>query len=383
MPRPGTAPALFLLALLVSTAAASALGCGAAAPARPDGMTAPAATAARVFAILEQHNASGVPEPKALSEGAFDHLLRALDPQSGCAARQTELGPERAGFANAARNGEFGAVQRAALICTGRGVTAARAEALAFDAVARAFDPHAGFVDAAALTALERAQRPPLAEAQKGRARIVEADGFRIGWIALPSFYTRPNGRSSLRDFGFLLDKMAAEPYRASFIVLDLRGNAGGAIDEALRLSAVLCGQGTIAHERRAGGTRELHTGFLPGLRPLAGAFVLVIDGRTAGASEVVAASVADRGCAKLVGERTRGQGNAQTLVWLQSPQGARAGAVRVTDRYYVRLSGQPIEGQGVAPDLALGPEDASDEAIARRIVALLRQASPGAVSAP
>ena len=67
---------------------------------------------------------------------------------------------------------------------------------------------------------------------------------------------------------------------------------------------------------------------------------------------------------------RAHGHGSAQTVVLLQSP----SGALRVTDRYFVRLNGRPIERRGVAPDRDL-PASATDDTAARSIGEDLRAA--------
>ena len=104
------------------------------------------------------------------------------------------------------------------------------------------------------------------------------------------------------------------------------------------------------------------------------GPLALLIDADTAGVSEVFAAAITDRSRGRTYGARTHGYGSAQTLVFLQSPKGAPEGALRVTDRYFVRLNGEPIEGRGLAPDRAL-PSTATDDALAREIAEDLRAA--------
>jgi carboxyl-terminal processing protease len=86
--------------------------------------------------------------------------------------------------------------------------------------------------------------------------------------------------------------------------------------------------------------------------------------------SELFAGAIQDRGRGALIGARSAGHGSAQTLVLLSSPKGQGRGAVRVTDRQFLRLAGSPIEGHGITPDIALeavsSPGALDDETIAR-----------------
>ena len=273
------------------------------------------------------------------------------------------------------RTGALAPVRIAALACTGARVAPGRAEALAFDAIAKAFDPHAGFIDAAGLAAEQRALHQPLPEAQQARGRIADPAGERVGWIALPSFYLQASGRSASRDVAYVIAELRAQG--ATAIVLDLRRNRGGVIEEALRLAALLGAAGPFAREQRAGGA--IHELQAPAPSDAAapvyrGPLALLVDADTAGVSEVFAAAIADRARGRTYGARTHGHGSAQTVVLLQSPKGAPEGALRVTDRYFVRLNGRPIERRGVAPDRDL-PASATDDTAARSIGEDLRAA--------
>jgi hypothetical protein len=222
------------------------------------------------------------------------------------------------------------------------------------DALAATYDPFCHYLDAAAL-ARRRSQAygsgPALA-----RGRIVERDGARVALIELPSFYLSTE-RSASGDVAFIARELQARG--ASVLVLDLRGNGGGVVAEALALAGALLGGGALAYQRDAAGVVSVLRG---GERasPWAGPLVLLLDRGTASMAELFAAALQDRGRALLIGERSYGKGLAQTLVLLSSPLGPAQGAVEVSERAFYRLDGRALQGAGVTPDVELAADSAA-----------------------
>ncbi|NHC12913.1 S41 family peptidase [Motilibacter deserti] len=158
-------------------------------------------------------------------------------------------------------------------------------------------------------------------------------------------------------------------------LVLDLRGNPGGLLDEAVEVaSAFLDGGPVVSYERRGEQPRWLDAvGDGDTTTPL----VVLVDAGTASAAEVVAAALQDRGRAVVVGARTFGKGSVQEGAEL--PDGS---ALELTVGHYRTPSGRDIDGTGVTPDIAVSPRQAPDVA-ERRAVEVLRGLRAARTPAP
>ncbi|MGE4279945.1 MAG: S41 family peptidase [Magnetospirillum sp.] len=138
-------------------------------------------------------------------------------------------------------------------------------------------------------------------------------------------------------------------------IVLDLRRNPGGVLDEAVRMADLFLGAVPIVStkarepddsENRSGRAGEI----LPGV-PM----VVMIDGGSASASEIVAGALKDNKRAVLVGQKSYGKGSVQVL------QEVSEGGIRVTIARYFRPSNQPVDGIGITPDIEIAPSETGD----------------------
>ena len=132
-------------------------------------------------------------------------------------------------------------------------------------------------------------------------------------------------------------------------VVLDLRGNQGGLLDEAVETaSAFLDGGPVVSYARRSGGPVTLDAvGTGDEQVPL----VVLVDGGTASAAEVVAGALQDRGRAVLVGSRTFGKGTVQEPRTL-----ADGSALELTVARYRTPAGRSLEGTGLEPDILVAP---------------------------
>lgn len=140
----------------------------------------------------------------------------------------------------------------------------------------------------------------------------------------------------------------------ATGVVLDLRSNPGGLADEAVKVAGLFM-EGVVARLRERGrDERELRTqGDRLGDFPL----VVLVNGGTASASELVAAALQDRDRARIVGTTTFGKGSVLTVTDVDD-----ASKIQYTTAFFFTPSGHAIEGEGVTPDeevLPGGPEDA------------------------
>jgi carboxyl-terminal processing protease len=151
--------------------------------------------------------------------------------------------------------------------------------------------------------------------------------------------------------------------------ILDLRGNGGGLLDAAVEVADQFLEPGPIVSARGraadASFEREATTGDLLRGAPL----VVLVDGATASAAEVLTGALQDRRRATVVGARTYGKGTVQTVLPL-----ARGGALKFTTARYLTPAGRAIDGAGIEPDLAVAaaPSPAEpDPPLARALAAL------------
>ncbi len=140
-------------------------------------------------------------------------------------------------------------------------------------------------------------------------------------------------------------------------IVLDLRGNPGGLVDEAVEVAgAFLDGGVVVSYDRRGRGVRTLEAA--PG-GDVGTPIVVLVDHGTASAAEIVAAALQDRGRAVVVGARTFGKGSVQEPATLSD-----GSAIELTVGHYVTPGGRELDGVGVDPDVTVA---STDPAVAER----------------
>jgi carboxyl-terminal processing protease len=203
-------------------------------------------------------------------------------------------------------------------------------------------------------------------EQQQARAQIVDlpdANGrtTRLGIIDLPSFYEGADRehRSATADVARLLKKLKTEGVRG--IVLDLRRNGGGSLEEAINLTGLFIHRGPVVQTRGPAGdveisadndSSELYSG------PL-----LVLTSRfSASASEILAGALQDYGRALIVGDSsTFGKGTVQTILPLAPilkrngiASAENAGELKVTIRKFYRPSGASTQLRGVKADIVI-----------------------------
>jgi carboxyl-terminal processing protease len=142
----------------------------------------------------------------------------------------------------------------------------------------------------------------------------------------------------------------------ASGIVLDLRNNPGGLLNQAIMVSDAFLDKGEIVSTRgrnpQDGERFNAETGDLAQGKPI----VVLINGGSASASEIVAGALQDHRRAVVVGTKSFGKGSVQTLVPLRGD-----GAMRLTTARYYTPSGRSIQALGVSPDIVVNQPDRPD----------------------
>ncbi len=175
-------------------------------------------------------------------------------------------------------------------------------------------------------------------------SETLEVDGKKV---ALISFYTFSKGSSDeLRD----RVKQAVEETGVDAIILDLRSNGGGLLDEAIDVASIFISEGSIVSTEGVHSPEEIYyaSGNAFSQVPL---YVLT-DEFTASASEIVSGALQDYGRAVLLGETTFGKGLVQSIEPLSN-----GGAVKVTTAVYLTPDGRDINKTGIAPDV-VAPDD-------------------------
>jgi carboxyl-terminal processing protease len=203
-------------------------------------------------------------------------------------------------------------------------------------------------------------------EEQQAKARIVDlpaADGqtTRLGVIDLPSFYEGSDGphRSATADVASLVQKLRAAGVRG--IVLDLRRNGGGSLEEAINLTGLFLHGGPVVQTRGPAGDIEIGADNDPS-EFYTGPLVVLISKFSASASEILAGALQDYGRALIVGDSsTFGKGTVQTILPLARilkqngvPTAGDPGELKVTIRKFYRPSGASTQLRGVKADIVL-----------------------------
>lgn len=132
--------------------------------------------------------------------------------------------------------------------------------------------------------------------------------------------------------------------------VLDLRSNPGGLLDQAVAVSDAFLDGGEIVSTRGRNPKDTLREMGTPGDKAKGKPVVILIDGGSASASEIVAGALQDRNRALLLGTDSFGKGSVQTVIPLQN---GLQGALRLTTARYYTPSGRSIQAKGISPDIA------------------------------
>lgn len=148
-------------------------------------------------------------------------------------------------------------------------------------------------------------------------------------------------------------------------VLLDLRGNPGGLVDEAVETASAFLSGGLVVTYERRGRPPERRTVTAPGDAAIP--LVVLVDGGTASAAEIVAGSLRDRGRAVIVGSRTYGKGSVQEPIRL-----ADGSAIELTVGRYRTPLGRNLDGVGIDPDVAVSA-DRPPRAAEQRAQAVLR----------
>lgn len=190
--------------------------------------------------------------------------------------------------------------------------------------------------------------------AQKAVFEVSDGDKlYKLGVINLPAFYLDfaayqrrdPNYKSTTRDVLKLLKELAND--KVDGVILDLRNNGGGSLQEATLLTDLFIDPGTVVQIRQTNQTisRTHRSRHAPVYR---GPLIVLTNRLSASASEIFAGAIQDYGRGLVVGTQTFGKGSVQSL----SP--VHKGRLKVTESKFYRVSGESTQHRGVIPDVVL-----------------------------
>jgi carboxyl-terminal processing protease len=193
------------------------------------------------------------------------------------------------------------------------------------------------------------------------RVRSVRShsQGDDIGYIRITEFgeQTTNGVKKAISD---LKRQIGASKIKG--FIIDLRNNPGGLLDQAVSVSGLFLNAGEIVSTRgrNAGEMQRFNArsgGDLTRGKPL----IVLINGGSASASEIVAGALQDQKRATLIGTRSFGKGSVQTII----PLGNGSGALRLTTARYFTPSGRSIQAKGIMPDIEV-LQDVPDDLKAR-----------------
>ncbi len=176
------------------------------------------------------------------------------------------------------------------------------------------------------------------------------AEGDDVGYIRITQFneQTTDGLKQAINDLGSQLGADKIKGY-----IVDLRNNPGGLLDQAISVADTFLDKGEIVSTRGRNPEETQRFNARPGDMTKGKPVIVLINGGSASASEIVAGALQDHKRATLIGTRSFGKGSVQTII----PLGADNGALRLTTARYYTPSGRSIQAQGIKPDIEVSQD--------------------------
>lgn len=199
---------------------------------------------------------------------------------------------------------------------------------------------------------------------------------YKLGVIEIPSFYVDfeakrngdPDFRSTTRDVKKIINDLKKE--NVDGIIIDLRNNGGGALDEAVELTGLFIKDGPVVQVRQSNGNISVEKDPDPSII-YDGPLAVVINRYSASASEIFSAAIQDYERGIVLGEQSYGKGTVQNLISLDRfipSAGDQSGELKITIAKYYRVTGSSTQNLGVIPDVqfptAVDPSEYGESSI-------------------
>src|SRR5436853_57437 len=187
------------------------------------------------------------------------------------------------------------------------------------------------------------------------RSRV---EGDDIGFIRISQFneQTSEGLKKAISDITTQVQKDQLKGY-----ILDLRNNPGGLLDQAISVSDAFLERGEIVSTRGRNAEETQRYSARPGDQTNGKPIIVLVNGGSASASEIVAGALQDHKRATILGTRSFGKGSVQTII----PLGNNNGALRLTTARYYTPSGKSIQAKGIVPEIEV-LQDVPDDLKAR-----------------
>ncbi len=188
---------------------------------------------------------------------------------------------------------------------------------------------------------------------------VKDKDKLASGYIYLPSFYAdfrNPNGRFSWKDVKAEIEKLKEAEVQG--IILDLRNNGGGSLDDVVKMGGLFIDEGPIVQVKEKGRKPQVLEDRYAGTE-WDGALVIMVNEFSASASEIMAAAMQDYNRAIIVGSSsTHGKGTVQRFLplnrALRSKELPDLGSIKLTIQKFYRINGDATQLKGVSSDILL-----------------------------
>jgi len=209
-------------------------------------------------------------------------------------------------------------------------------------------------------------------QAAKSEIMNIQHEGynFKIGVIKLPSFYTdfeaqqkgKPDYKSTTRDVKEILKKFKQE--KVDGVVIDLRNNGGGSLQEAIQLTGLFIKEGPVVQVKNMMNIIEVDRDPDPEIY-YDGPLAVLVNRFSASASEIFSAAIQDYGRGIVIGENTYGKGTVQNLLDLNRHipiANKKLGQLKLTIAKFYRITGSSTQHKGVQPDISFPSPYSSEE---------------------
>lgn len=201
-------------------------------------------------------------------------------------------------------------------------------------------------------------------EEQAAKKEVIEGTNgpahYKIGVITVPKFYSdydaqargEKDYKSTTKDVRRLIKELQEE--KVDGIIMDLRNNGGGSLQEAIELTGLFIKDGPVVQVRNSDGTVEVGTDPDPAM-VYTGPMAVMVNRFSASASEIFTGAIQNYRRGIVVGEQTYGKGTVQNMIDLnrfQSSDGTKLGQLKLTIAKYYRIDGGSTQNKGVYPDI-------------------------------